>query len=62
MKIEWTRFKHYPKFDRYAKVKSVLFAHLPECMQDSVEIGDRVKISECRPLSRTKHFVVIGKV
>ena len=62
VKIEWIRFKHYPKFERYAKVKSALFAHLPECMQNEIEVGDRIKVTECRPLSRTKHFVVIGKV
>ena len=60
VKVEWLRFKRIPKYERYAKVKSGVFAHLPECIS-SFDIGDKVKISECRPLSRTKHFVVVGR-
>ena len=40
-------------------ISSVLL--IPECIS-SFDIGDKVKISECRPLSRTKHFVVVGRV
>ncbi|MEN6294046.1 MAG: 30S ribosomal protein S17, partial [Methanobacterium sp.] len=37
--------------------KSKIQAHLPDCM--NVNVGDSVKIAECRPLSKTKNFVVI---
>ncbi|MBU2496878.1 MAG: 30S ribosomal protein S17 [Nanoarchaeota archaeon] len=62
VKVEWLRYKYYPKYERYTKVMSGVFAYLPECLHDQVQIGDRVKITECRPLSKTKHFVVVGKV
>ena len=32
-------------------------AHKPDCIE--VNIGDAVKIAECRPLSKTKHFVLV---
>ena len=31
--------------------------HKPDCLD--VKIGDAVKIAECRPLSKTKHFVLV---
>lgn len=62
VKITWTRYKRYPKYERYAKVESGVFAHLPDCMSAEIKLGDHVKVTECRPLSKTKHFVVIGKV
>ncbi len=49
-----------PKYERHEKRKSRISAHNPECI--SAKKGDFVKIAECRPLSKTKHFVVIEKV
>ncbi|MFH8110199.1 MAG: 30S ribosomal protein S17, partial [Candidatus Aenigmatarchaeota archaeon] len=37
-----------------------VYAHLPPCLD--VKVGDKVKIAECRPLSKIKHFVVIEKI
>lgn len=48
-----------PKYERHEKRKSRITAHLPSCIP--VNRGDFVKIAECRPLSKTKHFVVIEK-
>ncbi|OYT41776.1 30S ribosomal protein S17 [Candidatus Pacearchaeota archaeon ex4484_26] len=62
VKVEWLRYKYFPKYERYAKVRSGVFAHLPECLSDKIQVGDRVKIKECRPISKTKHFVVLGKI
>ncbi|MEM3363946.1 MAG: 30S ribosomal protein S17 [Candidatus Micrarchaeia archaeon] len=55
---EYTTF--IPKYERYAKKRSKLHAHLPECM--NVEPGDIVRLKQCRRLSKTKHWVVIEKV
>lgn len=60
VKIEWPRFRYFPKYERYAKLSSGVLAHLPDCMQD-FEVGQKVKVTECRPLSKMKHFVVVGK-
>lgn len=46
-----------PKFERYEKRSSKITAHNPECI--GAKSGDKVKIMECRPLSKTKTFVVV---
>ena len=54
-------YLHYvPKYERYERRHSRIAAHLPPCIE--VKEGDVVKIAECRPLSKTKHFVVIEVV
>jgi len=52
------KYLHYiPKYERYEKRRSKIPAHNPPCI--NAKEGDIVKIAECRPLSKTKHFVVI---
>lgn len=55
--VERRRFWGLPKFDRYEKRTSRYMVHHPPCI--SLTPGDRVKIAECRPLSKTKSFVVV---
>jgi small subunit ribosomal protein S17 len=55
--VERSFYKFIQKYERYEKRKSKITAHKPDCIQ--VNIGDAVKIAECRPLSKTKQFVVI---
>jgi small subunit ribosomal protein S17 len=51
-------YLHYlPKYERYEKRHSRIPAHNPPCI--NAKEGDKVKIAECRPLSKTKHFVII---
>ncbi len=57
--VERERFHYIPKYERYEKRTGRYKAHLPPCID--VEKGDEVIIMECRPLSKTKHFVVVGK-
>ena len=45
------------KYKRYERSKSKIHAYLPPCM--NVKEGDRVRIAECKPLSKTISFVVI---
>lgn len=49
-----------PKYERYEKRTSSFTAHCPPCI--SLKVGDKVNIAECRPLSKTKSFVVIEKL
>jgi len=49
-----------PKYERHERRHTKIAVHKPECFD--LEKGDRVKIAECRPLSKTKHFVVIEKM
>ena len=51
--------KRIPKYERYEKRRSKIHAHNPPCI--NAKVGDVVKIAECRPLSKTKSFVVIEK-
>ncbi len=55
-------YLHYvPKYERYERRKSKIHAHLPQCMQKEVNVGDTVVIGECRKISRGKAFVVVSK-
>tara|TARA_Y100000034_G_scaffold19272_2_gene21712 strand:- start:5736 stop:6089 length:354 start_codon:yes stop_codon:yes gene_type:complete len=60
--IEFTRMIYIRKYERYAKSRTKIHARLPVCMEDKINIGDLVKIQECRPLSKIIHFAVLGKV
>ena len=53
-------YLHYtPKYKRYERRHGHVPAHNPPCLE--VKEGDRVKIAECRPLSKTVSFVVVEK-
>ncbi len=47
------------KYQRYEKKQTRLKAHNPDCI--SASSGDKVTVSECRPISKTKKFVIINK-
>jgi small subunit ribosomal protein S17 len=49
--------KKIAKYERYEKRRSKIHAHNPSCLH--AKKGDIVKIAECRPLSKTKSFVVV---
>lgn len=49
-----------PKYDRYMKRRSRISAHHPPCV--AVSVGDRVRIAQTRPLSKTKHHVVVERL
>ncbi len=49
-----------PKYERYERRHSRIAAYNPECI--AAKEGQVVKIAECRPISKIKHFVVIEKV
>jgi small subunit ribosomal protein S17 len=60
VKVEWPRRKFLYKYERYQKKKSGVMAHVPEGMD--IKLGETVRISECRPISKTKNFVVVEKL
>ncbi|HDD05077.1 MAG TPA: 30S ribosomal protein S17 [Candidatus Aenigmarchaeota archaeon] len=55
--VEWERYYKLRKYERYEKRKTRVAAHNPPCI--NAKEGDKVVIAECRPLSRTKKFVII---
>lgn len=60
--IEFERMIYVKKYERYAKLKTKIHARLPETMEKEINIGDLIRVHECRPLSKIIHFVVIQKV
>ena len=52
--------QYVPKYKRYMRKRSRIPSHNPPCI--AARTGDRVIIGESRPLSKTVHFVVLGKV
>ncbi len=58
--IEFERRFFVPKYERHEKRRTRLRVHNPSCID--AKKGDKVKISECRPLSKTKKFVIIEKI
>jgi small subunit ribosomal protein S17 len=57
--VQWGYTEKIPKYERYERRNTKVAAHNPACI-DAAE-GDRVTIAECRPLSKTKSFVVVNK-
>jgi small subunit ribosomal protein S17 len=55
--VEREYMRYLPKFERYEKRTSKYLAHAPPCLQ--TKIGDKVRIMECRPLSKRVSYVVI---
>ena len=58
--VERNYLKFVPKYERHERRRKRISAHKPDCID--LEKGDLVKLAECRPLSKTKHFVVIEKL
>ncbi len=55
--VQRTFVKKIAKFERYEKRKTKVHAHNPPCI--NAKQGDNVTIAECRPLSKTKSYVII---
>ena len=52
--------RYVPKYERYLKKRSKLHAHNPPCID--AKPGDIVTVAECRPISKTKSFVVVERI
>ena len=55
--VEWTRKIKIAKYERFEKKRTRIHVHNPPCIDASE--GDIVTVMECRPLSKTKNFVII---
>ena len=55
--IEWDYYHFIPKYERYERRRSRIAASNPDCL--AAKQGEIVTIAECRPLSKSKRFVVI---
>ena len=58
-KVELVRILPIKKYERYEKRRTRLLVHNPESL--GIRVGEIVRIAECRPISKMKNFVIIGK-
>lgn len=58
--VQIERLHYIPKYERYERRTSKIHAHNPPCI--NAKVGDKVRIMECRRLSKTKSFVVVEKL
>jgi|SRR3989338_2925029 len=58
--VKWDRLFYIQKYQRYERRSSRLQVHNPSCI--SAKVGDKVKIVETRPISKTKNFVIIERL
>jgi len=56
--VEWETKRYIPKFERYEKKRTRVKAH----NQTDAKKGDIVRITQTRPLSKTKHFIIIEHI
>ena len=55
--VEVTHRHFIKKYERYEKRRSKLHVHNPENI--NAQVGNMVKIQETRPISKTKHFIIM---
>ncbi|MHB1493434.1 MAG: 30S ribosomal protein S17 [Thermoplasmataceae archaeon] len=48
------------KFERWVRTKSQYHVHVPGCME--ISVGDKIKFSECRKLSKTISHVAVERL
>jgi len=46
----------HPKYGKYIRQRTVLHVHDED---NAAKVGDRVEIAECRPISKTKSWVLL---
>ena len=59
VRVRLTHMKRHPIYKKSVKRTKDFAVHNEKL---SLSIGDRVKIAETRPISKTKHFVAIEKL
>ena len=55
-KVEIAFSVQHPKYGKYIRRRTVLHVHDE---QNASSVGDRVEIAECRPISKTKSWVLL---
>lgn len=60
--VEFERTVFVKKYERFFRKRTRLHARLPFAFSDKVNVGDYVKVRECRPLSKIIRFILIEKI
>ena len=58
--IEWFSSHQVPKYERVELRRSRMRVHNPSCL--NAQIGEEVLVAKTKPLSKTKHHVIIQKI
>lgn len=58
--VSLERMHRVRRYERYERRTSKIHAHNPPCIR--AKLGDKVRIMECRRLSKTKSFVVVQRL
>jgi small subunit ribosomal protein S17 len=58
--VERDYLQYRAKYTRYEKRRSRIMAHSPPCLE--IHEGDRVRVAECRPISKEVAFVVVERL
>jgi len=58
--VERDYYKKLKKYERSKRLTSRIPAHNPPCM--NAKVGDKVRIMECRKISKTVSFVITEKL
>jgi small subunit ribosomal protein S17 len=57
--IQRERRRFSQKYERFEKRSKKIAAHNPECLE--IKPGEPVTIMECKPISKTVSFVIVGR-
>jgi ribosomal protein S17 len=60
--VEFERTVYIRKYERFYRKMTRLHARLPKEMEEKINVGDYIKVRECRPLSKIIHFIVVEKL
>jgi small subunit ribosomal protein S17 len=60
--IEFERTVYVKKYERFYRKKTRLHARISDELAKEINVGDYIKIRECRPLSKIIHFIVVEKI
>ena len=58
VKVRVSHLYRHPLYRKAVKRSKIFLAHTEE----SFTVGDKVKIVQTRPISKNKHFKIVGKV
>ncbi len=54
--VEVNRFVKHPKYHKYLNITKRIKAH---DAGNTKQVGEKVSIVECRPMSKEKHFTIV---
>jgi small subunit ribosomal protein S17 len=55
--VDVSRYVQHPKYKKYYTINKKYKAH---DVGNKSQVGEKVEIRECRPISKDKHFIVVS--